>query len=183
MSAVRMRRSDGREKVYRGARFLSWLFSVLVTAAVLCFLFLVWLVPTRIVGDSMQPALNDGEIVLCDRLSKYWKSPERGDMVLFETADGVFIKRVTAFAGETVEMIGGNVFIDSRPLDDSVYASEYVGDLDPLVVPENTVFVLGDNRAQIYDSRLPSVGCLSTEQILGVLRLRVYPFLRFTYFS
>ena len=183
MEEKKRRRSDGREKKYLNARRLGWLFSALVAVAALCLLFLVWLFPLRIVDDSMAPALNKGDAVLCDRLAKYVQSPERGDIILFETADGVFIKRIVGMPGETVEIVDGYVFINSIPLDESAYVDVYVGDMEPLVVPNGAVFVLGDNREQMYDSRLESVGCISYTDIKGELRIRVAPLSNITLFS
>ncbi|MEN6595631.1 MAG: signal peptidase I [Clostridiaceae bacterium] len=182
-NAKKRLRSEGREQTYRNARRLGWLFSALVTLFALSVVFLIWLLPTRIVDDSMSPALESGEVVLCDRLAKYVSEPERGDIILFQTPDGVFIKRIVGLPGESVELVDGHVFIDSRPLDESAYVDVYAGDMAPVVVPEGTVFVLGDNREQMYDSRLESVGCIAFEDIQGVLRVRVSPIEKLTFFS
>ncbi len=109
------RRSDGRARTYRNARRLGWLFSVLVTIAVLCLVFFIWLTPVQIVDASMAPALNSGEVVLCDQIGKFMRLPERGDIVLFSTEDGLFIKRIVGMPGETVELVGGHAFINSIP--------------------------------------------------------------------
>lgn len=184
MSETRKRRrTEGRARTYRNARRIGWLFSALVTLAVLCIVFFVWLFPTRIVDESMAPALTSGEVVLCDRLSKYLRVPERGDIVLFRTGEGLFIKRIVGMPGETVELVEGRVFINSIPLDESSYAVNYVGDMAPVEVPAGCVFLLGDNREEMYDSRLESVGCIPYERIEGMLRLRVSPTSRITYFS
>ena len=182
MEVKRARRSEGKESIYRGQRRLGWLFSLLLTLLVLFLLFGVWLRPMRISGDSMSPALMDGEIVLVDRLAKYWRRPARGDMVQFETADGAFIKRVVALPGETVDIQEGRVFINSRPLDESAYASNFIGDMEMITVAEGSVFVLGDNRQKIYDSRMESVGCIPYGGVEGVLRLRISPLGKFTIF-
>ena len=180
---LKRRRSTGRARIYRNARRLGWLFSVLVTVAVLCLVFLVWFFPTRIVDESMAPALTSGEVVLCDRFGKFMRMPERGDLVLFATSDGIFIKRIVGMPGETVELSQGHVFINSIPLDESSYVVNYVGDMSPVEVPAGSVFVLGDNREDMYDSRLDSVGCISFDRIEGMLRLRVSPLSRIAYFS
>ena len=156
---------------------------MLVTIAVLCLVFFIWLSPLRIVDESMAPALNSGEVVLCDRVGKYIRMPERGDIVLFSTDDGLFIKRIVGMPGETVEIVGGHVFVNSIPLDESSYSVNYVGDMPPVDVPAGSVFVLGDNRAEMYDSRVASVGSIPFDRIQAVLRLRVSPFTRITYFS
>ena len=103
------RRSDGRARTYQNARRLGWLFSLLVTIAVLCLVFFVWLTPVQIVDESMAPALNSKEIVLSDQIGKFVHLPERGDIVLFSTEDGVFIKRIVGMPGETVELVAGHV--------------------------------------------------------------------------
>ena len=180
---LKRRRSEGRARTYRNARRLGWLFSVLVTVAILCLVFFIWLFPTRIVDESMAPALTSGEVVLCDRLAKFFRMPERGDLVLFATADGLFIKRIVGMPGETVEIVQGHVFINSIPLDESSYVVNYFGDMTPVEVPAGSVFVLGDNREDMYDSRLDTVGCIPFERIEGMLRLRVSPLSRITYFS
>ena len=156
---------------------------MLVTVAILCLVFFIWLFPTRIVDESMAPALTSGEVVLCDRLAKFFRMPERGDLVLFATADGLFIKRIVGMPGETVEIVQGHVFINSIPLDESSYVVNYFGDMTPVEVPAGSVFVLGDNREDMYDSRLDTVGSIPFERIEGMLRLRVSPLSRITYFS
>ena len=182
-SAKRRLRSEGREQTYRNARRLGWLFSALVALFALCVVFFIWLNPVRVVDESMSPALQSGEVVLCDRLAKFVDAPERGDIILFQTPDGVFLKRIVGLPNESVELVDGHVFINSRPLDESVYVAVYAGDMEPLTVPEGTVFVLGDNREQMYDSRLESVGCIPFEKIQGILRVRVSPIEKFTFFS
>ena len=179
---VRRRRADGREKLYGAQRRIGWLFSILIALLVLLVLFVLWFSAAPVDGDSMAPALIDGEIVLCDRLAKYWKTPVRGDMIAFTTADGSFLKRIVGLPGETVEVVSGRVYIDSAPLDESAYADNFLGDAAPVTVPEGCVYVLGDNRRKMYDSRIESVGCIPYERIDGVLRFRVYPIARFTIF-
>lgn len=177
------RRTDGKGARYRLQAWLGWLLPFLLAGAALYFLFCVWLMPMTISGDSMSPTLRTGEIVLADRLGKYWRRPARGDMIVFTTPDGTFIKRIVGLPGETVEMLEGRVFIDSRPLDESMYADHFTGDLAPTLVPEGAVFVLGDNREKIYDSRMEAVGCIPYERIAAVMRLRISPIRRFTFFK
>ena len=177
------RRSEGRARTYRNARRLGWLFSILVTIAVLCLVFFVWFAPVQIQDNSMAPGLNSGEVVLCDRIGKFVRLPERGDIVLFSTQDGLFLKRIVGMPGETVELVAGHVYINSIPLDESSYFVNYVGDMPPLQVPEGSVFLLGDNREEMYDSRVASVGCIPFDRVEAMLRLRVSPFGKITYFS
>ena len=179
---VKSRRSDGKERTYRTRRTWIRIMEILLVAAVLAALFFGWFRPVRITGDSMEPALADGEIVLCDRLARYWKLPSRGDMIAFSTGEGVFIKRIVALPGERVEIVDGAVFINSVPLDEGLYAHGGVDSLSPLTVPSGSGFVLGDNRIKIYDSRLEAVGCIPYSEITGVPRVRISPVVRWTVF-
>ena len=177
---LRKRRTEGRERLYSAQRRIGWLVSILVALLAVCAVFLLWCVPVPVRGGSMT-AIHDGDIVLCDRLAKYWKTPARGDMVLFTTADGQFIKRIVGLPGERVEVFDGYVYIDSCPLDESGYAVGYAGSAGPVTVPEGSVFVLGDDRAKVYDSRLPSVGCIPYSSIEGAVRFWIYPINALTY--
>lgn len=180
---VRVRRSAGRAREYKKHTLLGWVFSLTISALVLAFVFGVWLTPVRVSGASMAPQLRDGEIVFADRLAKYLTAPKRGDVVLFTDKNGdLLLKRIIALGGETVEIVGGDVYIDSCPLDERGYAVVKDGSLAPTVVPEDHVFVLGDDRTDLYDSRSSGVGCVPAGDIAGVLRFRVYPVEKFTFY-
>jgi signal peptidase I len=182
VETIPARRTEGREQQYKRQRRLNAFMTTLLILMVLAALFFIWFLPVRVSGDSMSPSLLDGETVLIDRLGRFWKKPGRGDMVAFTTDDGVFIKRIVGLPGETVEVKEGRVYIDSRPLDESMYVEQYLGDDDPVLVPEGSVYVLGDNRRKVYDSRLESVGCIPYSSLTGILRVRVSPLGRFTLF-
>ena len=180
---VRARRSAGRAREYKKHTLLGWVFSLTIAALVLAFVFGVWLTPVRVSGASMTPLLRDGEIVFADRLAKYLTAPKRGDVVLFTDKNGdLLLKRIVALGGETVEIVGGDVYIDSCPLDERGYSVAGAGSFEPAAVPEDTVFVLGDDRTDLYDSRASSVGCVPAGDIVGVLRFRIYPVEKFTFF-
>lgn len=178
---LKRHRTDGNIGRYRRLRVVSILLAVLSALLLCVLLFGVWLRPVRIVGDSMAPALNEGEIVLIDRLAIYWKTPERGDLIRFSTEDGAFVKRIVGLPGETVEIVEGRVFIDSCPLGEA-YAVNFIGDTDPVTVPEASLYVLGDNREKTYDSRLSAVGCIPITELEGAVRLRISPLSRITLF-
>ena len=180
---VRVRRSAGRAREYKKHTLLGWVFSLTVSALVLAFVFGVWLTPVRVSGASMAPQLRDGEIVFADRLAKYLTAPKRGDVVLFTDKNGdLLLKRIVALGGETVEIVGGDVYIDSCPLDERGYSVVGAGSFEPAAVPEDTVFVLGDDRTDLYDSRASGVGCVPMGDIVGVLRFRIYPVEKVTFY-
>ena len=73
------RRTVRNRGAHRAQAAMGWILSLIAVALVLYVLFELWLVPVRIAGDSMQPALANGDVVLTDRLAKYWKTPGRGE--------------------------------------------------------------------------------------------------------
>ena len=173
-------RSSLRKKAHRTQGGLSFLFSLAVAALVLYFIFFVWLTPVRITGESMAPGLMDGEIVLVDRLSKYVTRPNRGALVQAEGPEGSLIKRIVGLPGEYVEIAQGQVYINSRPLAETGYQVNTVGTYHKTFVPEGRVFLLGDNRRVVQDSRSESIGTVAYGDLLGVVRFRIHPLSRFT---
>lgn len=166
---------------YARYNLYTWLFLLLEAIAVLAALFLLALSPARVNGTSMSPTLYNGELLLVDRVSMYIRMPQRGEMVTFshpQTGEEL-IKRVVGLPGETVEIAGGHVYIDGRLLDESSYIPALAPeDYAAVVVPGDSVFVLGDDRAASMDSRDPAVGCVKLSKIDGIVRLRVSPLTR-----
>ena len=90
-----------------------------------------------------------------------------------------YIKRVIALPGEHIQIQDGKVYINEKELDepylqDNVITDSYGGIFTDLVVPENCVFVMGDNRANSLDSR--KFGCVPLEKLEGVVWIRFWPF-------
>lgn len=148
--------------------------TVLLTAAI----FLVVNAATgrfRIEGDSMEPNLHNGEYVLIDKVSYLLHAPERGDVVVFtppnESRD--YIKRVIGLPGDTVQVTGGQVYVNGVLLDEP-YLTGYVNnDMPARVVEEGRYFVMGDNRNNSSDSR--TFGSITPQSIVGRAWLVYWP--------
>ena len=105
-------------------------------------------------------------------------TPEYGDVVIVVPPDKDvdYIKRVIALPGETIYIRNGQVYIDGEPIDESAYITGLMyGDMDPVTVPEDCVFVMGDNRNDSKDSRDASVGCIPYDRIVGRSRSIIWP--------
>lgn len=182
-----VRRSEKFRGLHIRVRFFEILLTVLLVCILVMLIFWVWLIPVKIAGTSMEPTLQNGQIVLLDRLGKYVKRPERGDIIAFPSPlnGSTLLKRIVALPGEEVTIDSGKTYINGCPLDEDAYLAdaEYHGTLETYTVSEDEVYVLSDNRDDIYDSRYDSVGCVSYKDITGVLRFRVFPSDRLAYFD
>ena len=131
-------------------------------------------------SSSMEPTLEVGDRVLVNKLSYDLHDVNRGDLVVFERPDGSagdikdLIKRVIGLPGETVEIRDGSVLIDGRVLDEPYLADdEVLVEFAPVQVPEDQVFVMGDNRDDSRDSRV--FGPIAIDSIVGRAFVRVWP--------
>jgi signal peptidase I len=126
-------------------------------------------------GTSMATTLHDGDRVFVNKLSYRLHDPNRGDVVVLHQLSGTserdLIKRVIALPGETIEVRDCGVIIDGRPLDEPYLDPQIVtpgncgGDVAPTMVPDDHVFVMGDNRAGSLDSR--NLGPIDEDELVG----------------
>ncbi|OGO06007.1 MAG: signal peptidase I [Chloroflexi bacterium RBG_13_56_8] len=133
---------------------------------------------TRVDGQSMNPSLHNNERVIIEKISYRLQSPERGDIVVLRRplalpSEDPLIKRVIGLPGETVEIRDGRVFIDGQPLDEPYLEQPTWGSMPPHLVPEDHVFVLGDNRNSSNDSRF--FGMVRFDNIIGKAWIRYWP--------
>lgn len=139
----------------------------------------------RIPSESMEPTLMVHDWTVGSRLSYRDQMPERGDMIIFysDEEESSLCKRVIGLPGEEVSFVGGNVYIDGSPLDESAYlADDVVSECgESFTVPEGCVFVLGDNREASLDSRWWDDPYVSVDDIQSKI-LYVLPFHRLPWF-
>ena len=185
MKGKKLRFDDRRKKLYfekkKGRKravsirraFLFLFQAVLVcAAAVLLVVFFGYRVSNA--GDSMSPALKNGDVVLVNRLIYQIKGPARGDIIVFRPGGNenthYSIKRVVGLPGETVQIIDGSVYIDGEEAERDIYAAdiEYAGTAEePVELEEDEYFVIGDNTGVSDDSRTEDVGNVRLEDICG----------------
>ena len=126
-------------------------------------------------GFSMRPTLENGEYVLVNKMSYRSELPEYGDVVVFHfPVDPAqdFIKRIIALPGDDINIIDGQVRVNGHVLNESYIAAapQYVGSWH---VPEEQVFVLGDNRNNSSDSH--SWGAVPIENLIGKAIFAYWP--------
>ncbi len=139
-------------------------------------------IPTGSMLDTIQP----GDRVIASRLAYSFGTPERYDIAIFkfpDNEDEFFVKRVIGLPGETVNIIDGIVYVTladgskTIQLDDSfVTACTPIGTYGPYTVPENSYFMLGDNRNDSQDSRFWTTSNYVTDkELIGKVIFRYYP--------
>ena len=148
---------------------------LIVVAAVAILVAMLFLPVLRIYGQSMNTTLNSGELVVSIKGAKF----ETGDIVAFYYNNNILVKRVMANPGDWVDIdLDGNVYVNQQLIDEPYVEEKAFGEPDidfPYQVPDDRVFVLGDNRDVSVDSRYKSVGCVSSEQMVGKIVFRVWP--------
>ena len=132
--------------------------------------------PIRVNGASMNPTLNDKDIMLLDEISYRFSEIERFDIVVIHYRDEYLIKRVIGLPGETVAYLDNQLYINGKKVAED-FEHEKTSDFSEIKVPDDEYFVLGDNRVNSTDSRI--IGTISREDIKGKTSFTIYPFSRF----
>ena len=160
----------------RGAKaFFDWALVVAIALVVALGVRTFLLAHFVVEGSSMYSTLETGDRVFVNKVSYRLHDPNRGDVVVLHEIRGTterdLIKRVIAVGGEEIEMrscevrIGGQLLIEPYLDPTVVTPGNCGGDFGPILVPEGTVFVMGDNRAGSQDSR--TLGPVSLDDIVG----------------
>lgn len=130
----------------------------------------------RVKNVSMQPTLYEGEFLLVNKLAYKFSPPQTGDIVVFHAPPEPgedFIKRIIGTPGDSVSINEGKVYVNGIRLDEPYIADvpRYTGEW---TVPEEQIFVLGDNRNQSSDSHV--WGFVTMDVVVGKALLVYYPF-------
>lgn len=139
------------------------------------------IINAQIPSESMENNIMTGDRIFGNRLAYISSEPKRFDVVIFKFPDDesqYFIKRVIGLPGESIDIVDGKVYIDGSdtPLDDSFCKETPLGVGDGhFEVPENSYFMLGDNRNVSKDSRFWKNPYVQKDKILGEAVLRYWP--------
>lgn len=131
-------------------------------------------------GQSMFPTLDNKDRLIVEKVSYYFREPRIGDIVVFKYPSDTrekFIKRIVAVAGDKVKIENNKLYVNEIEVNEPYLNEKTInGYFNEVVVPENTIFVLGDNRNYSRDSRFPDVGFINKKLIVGKAAFRIYPF-------
>lgn len=165
----------------RHKSILEWIITVVVAVAI-ALAFRTYVAETRwIPSPSMAPTLAVGDRLIVNKVSHHFKGFKRGDIVVFKAPpasrlQGILVKRIIGLPGDTVSIDGGVVYVNGHSLTEPYESEKPNQDLAPVKVPEESLFVMGDNRNKSYDSRF--WGPVSTKDVVGKVWARYYPFAR-----
>ena len=140
----------------------------------------IQIVNATIPSGSMENTILPGDRIIGSRLSYLYHEPKRQDVVIFRFPDDesqVFIKRVIGLPGETLRIVDGRVYMNGseKPLEE-IYIKEVPrGDFGSFKVPEDSYFMMGDNRNHSHDSRYWENHYVKKEDILAKAIFRYYP--------
>ena len=166
-----------RERYKRRFRRLlrSTVNALIVVAAIAALIATLILPVLQIAGTSMEPSLNDGDIVLLVKTDNL----ESGDLCAFYYSNKILIKRIIATPGDYIWLESdGTVFLNGEVLDEPYVSEKALGECDvefPYQVPENSYFVMGDKRETSIDSRSSVIGCIAEDQIIGRIICKIWP--------
>ena len=165
---------------------LSWVIqiaAVLILAALVSWFFLCG---TVVQENSMAPTVQANDQVRINRLSYFFGSPDRGDVIAFyknsDKDSTIQIKRVIAIPGDTVQikdgiiLVNGETYMESESFPKINHAGMAE---DPIKLGKEENFVLGDNRNNSEDSRFADMGNVLEENIIGKVWITTSPFSRF----
>lgn len=156
---------------------------IIIIGIILSLLVRTYIAEARwIPSESMLPTLKVGDRLIVDKISyeiKGINGIKTGDIIVFNPPPSAnikkeaLIKRVIGLPGETISIKNGTVYINGMPFNEPYIMEKPRQDFQPYLVPENTVFVMGDNRNDSFDSRF--WGPLPIQNIIGKADFRYYP--------
>lgn len=190
---------EEKKKIIKAIK--SWILCLITALLVSSVLKTEVLAGVKVQQNSMENTLYNDEKLMMDKLSYKFTQPKRGDIIIFHEGEGKeslqdytseflnniilvgnsdeksrLVKRVIGIAGDEVNIKDGCVYINDEKIDESYVKGETVNrDIKlPVIVGENQLFVLGDNRVVSKDSR--TFGLIDYNQVEGKVIFRIFPF-------
>lgn len=157
------------------------LFILLIILAVGSIITTIFMPVIEVTSSSMKPIINDGNLILNFKTNNY----RTGDIVSFYHGNKILIKRVIGTSGDFINInIDGNVYVNGNKINIPNVTNLKKGNGDvafPLQVPENSLFVLSDERDNMFDSRTSEIGFVSKNDTIGKVILKIYPLNEFKF--
>jgi signal peptidase I len=181
------RKRKKKENTGRDVNIVKELLSLIIyigAIVLLCYFIITFVgCRARVDGNSMNPTLQNNDSLWVDKISYRIGDPERFDVIIFDYDENTdYVKRIIGLPGEKVRIDqDGNIYINDELLEEN-YGNERIRSTNigrasqTIMLGSDEYFVLGDNRNNSSDSRYADVGNVKREDIVGKVRLRIYPF-------
>ncbi len=171
---------NGKSDLGKDIRDMLIYFAIIIAAVLLIHNFVGQQI--EVSGSSMESTLHNEDHLILEKVSYETGEPKRFDIIVFRPyADDkktYYIKRVIGLPGETVQIIGSDIYINGEILNED-YGNALIEDAgiarEPIQLGDDEYFVLGDNRNNSKDSRNPAVGIVNGKSILGRAWVRIWP--------
>ncbi|PIV09290.1 signal peptidase I [Candidatus Roizmanbacteria bacterium CG02_land_8_20_14_3_00_36_15] len=148
---------------------------------IVVYLFIVQ--PNQVKGASMEPSFYSNDYILTSKITYKLRPPKRGDVIVFESPknpDIEYIKRIIALPGDSFMVKNSQVYVNNKLIMENYISAStnlwdggYLKEGVPIMVPDNYLFVMGDNRPRSSDSR--EFGPVTIQSIIGLVFYRYYP--------
>lgn len=162
---------------------LSWFITIALAVVAALFIKNYIIINANIPSGSMENTIMTGDRLFGYRLAYNNKLPERGDIIIFKFPDDEtenYVKRIIGLPGESIFIDGAHIYINGSetPLKEDYLKEDWVTGTGPysFEVPEDSYFVLGDNRNNSLDARYWNNTYVTKDKILGKAMFRYYPF-------
>ena len=135
----------------------------------------------QVVGPSMSPTLENGDVLILDKATYRFFDVKKGDVIaLYSSKSKYLIKRVVGMPGEYIEFKNNQLYVNNILMEEEylngVVTNDFsIRELGYEIIPEDMYLVLGDNRGDSLDSRDPEIGLIKKSDILGKVRFRIWP--------
>ena len=184
-----------KEKKTLLQEILSWVWTLLAAVVIACLIRAFIAEPIRVDGNSMNNTLKDGEIVLVSKMAYLFGDVQRNDVVICRypgrmNENGgqinlgaslsldtytLFVKRVVALPGDTVQISGGVLYVNGEAVENPEKMGSVPSDYPLRKLGSDQYFVIGDNRGNSHDSRASDVGPISRSAIMGKVKQVLLP--------
>ena len=160
-----------------------WVVEILIVIGLAYALVTFGIEKTTVVGDSMQPCLQEGDQLIINKFIYHISKPKRNDVIVFEKNGKEHsyynLKRIIGLPGETVQIIDGEVYINDKKLEENINVDRMQNEgfaEEPIKLEAKEYFVLGDNRNNSEDSRFANIGNVIKDDIVGKAWVRTNSF-------
>lgn len=160
------------------SEILDWSRTILIALIVGFAASKVLITSAQVPTGSMEDTIMPGSRLIINRIAYAVSKPKRGDIIAFYFPDDeetVYLKRIIALPGETVEGKNGSVLVDGEPLEEDYVTEEIDSDFGPYYVPTDMYFVMGDNRNDSWDSRFWDHKFVAKKKIIGKAEMEYFP--------